>query len=88
MTATACLEIYVEADCFACGRSVAIAAGVREAFSEIDVRMVDLAASGGAHRHLVVAAPTYILNGRVISLGNPEPETLHEAIRQLQEPES
>lgn len=79
--AVARLEIYVEPDCFICARSRAIADGVRAAFADVDVRVIDLAAEGGTHRDLVVAAPTYILDGRVISLGNPDPAALHEEIR-------
>ncbi len=81
--AAAHLEIYVEADCFICARSRAIAEGVRAAFSQVDVQVIDLAAAGGAHRGLVVATPTYILDGRVISLGNPDPAQLHEELRHL-----
>lgn len=78
---SAYLEIYVEAECFVCDRSSAIADEVRATFTDVDVRLVDLAGSGGRHRDLVVAAPTYVLNGRVVSLGNPEPSALHDEIQ-------
>lgn len=78
---SAYLEIYVEAECFVCDRSSAIAAEIRTAFEDVDVHVIDLAGAGGQHRDLVVAAPTYVLNGRVVSLGNPEPDELHAEIR-------
>lgn len=80
----ASLEIYVEADCFICARSAEIAEGVRATFADIEVEMIDLAQDGGRHRHLVVAAPTYVLDGEVVSLGNPHPHALHLEIRQRQ----
>jgi len=80
----ASLEIYVEADCFVCARSSEIAAGVRATFADVEVEMIDLADGGGRHRHLLIAAPTYVLDGEVVSLGNPDPHTLHLEIRQRQ----
>ena len=49
------------------------------------VQVIDLGGPGGEHRHLVAAAPTYILNGRVVSLGNPAHAELHGAIQRLRE---
>ncbi len=81
---SAYLEIYVEAECFVCERSSAIADEVRAAFADVDVRVIDLAGAEGRHRDLVVAAPTYVLNGRVVSLGNPDRAALHDEIAHVQ----
>jgi hypothetical protein len=70
--AAAQLEIYVEPGCRICARAEDIAAELRETSLDLHVTVIDLSGPGGAHRHLVVAAPTYVLNGRVISLGNPD----------------
>ncbi len=83
--ATVSLEIYVERDCFVCQTSERLAAGVQAAFPDVKVHVIDLGGPGGEHRHLVAAAPTYILNGRVFSLGNPAHAELHRAIRRLRE---
>lgn len=72
LMAAAHLEIYVEPGCRICARAEDIAADLRETNLDVDVTVIDLTGAGGAHRHLVVAAPTYVLNGRVISLGNPD----------------
>jgi hypothetical protein len=54
------------------------------------VEAIDLAADvqNGQVPDVVVAVPTYLLNGRVVSLANPYPEELfarlHEAIEQKQ----
>jgi hypothetical protein len=46
-------------------------------YPTIVVRVIDLdQLDGGPPPDPVVAVPTYLLNGRVISLGNPYPEDL------------
>lgn len=77
------LEVHVDDDCFACSRSLALAAEVGAAFPDLDVRIVGLQSEDGGYQHLVAAVPTYILNGRVVSLGNPTLEALSAAIREL-----
>ena len=79
------LEIYVDRDCFVCRASEGLAAGVQAEFPDVGVHVIDLGGPGGEHRHLVVATPTYILNGRVFSLGNPAHAELHGAIRRLRD---
>jgi hypothetical protein len=54
-------------------------------YPTIVVRVIDLdQLDGGPPPDPVVAVPTYLLNGTVISLGNPYPEDLfarlHEAV--------
>jgi len=53
-------------------------------FPNVVVRVVDLELDRSPPPDPVVAMPTYLLNGRVISLGNPYPEELfarlHEAV--------
>lgn len=77
------LEVYVDDDCLTCSRSLAVAADVRNAFPEVDVLVVGPDSAQGGYRHLVAAVPTYILNGRVVSLGNPTLTDLSAAIRGL-----
>ena len=74
------LEVYVDDECLACSRSLAVAAQVQDAFPDVDVAVLRPDSDEGAHRHLVAAVPTYILNGRVISLGNPTLAELSDAI--------
>lgn len=81
----ASLEIYVERDCFVCLASESMAAGLRAEFPDVEVDVIDLGGSGGEHRHLVVAVPTYVLNGRVFSLGNPSHAELRREIDRLRE---
>ncbi|HEY5640220.1 MAG TPA: thioredoxin family protein [Dehalococcoidia bacterium] len=70
------LEIYVQDGCFGCQRSYELAKRAREAFPEMQVEIVDFASTGGIYRSQVAATPTYILDGEIISLGNPSPAEL------------
>lgn len=74
------LEVYVDAGCLACRRAEALAGEVAAAHPEVTVRVVRGAADGGTHHELVAAVPTYVLNGQVVSLGNPLRSDLDAAI--------
>ena len=70
------LEIYVQDGCFGCERSFELAERAREAFPEMQVEVVDIRSADGVYRSQVAATPTYILDGEIISLGNPSPAEL------------
>ncbi len=73
------LEIYIEEGCWACKRSLELAAHVQELFPGVEVRIVG-ADGDGQSGNLVVATPTFILNGERVSLGNPSAAQLEAAI--------
>jgi|DewCreStandDraft_2_1066082.scaffolds.fasta_scaffold00475_36 hypothetical protein len=64
------LEIVVAEECPGCAEARAIAAEIQARFPglQVDVSALDSTRPVPAK---VVATPTYLLNGRVISLGNP-----------------
>jgi len=70
------LEIYVQEGCFSCRRAFELAERAREAFPEMQVDIVDFASDAGIYRGKVAATPTYIVDGEIISLGNPSPAEL------------
>ena len=70
------LEIYVQDGCFGCGRSFELAERAREAFPEMRVEIINFGSADGVYRSQVAATPTYILDGEIISLGNPSPSEL------------
>ena len=74
------LEVYIDQDCFACSRAEAIAREIGERFPAVRVTVVDRAVEEGPHGHLVVATPTYVLNGRIFKLGNPSVAELERAL--------
>lgn len=49
------------------------------------MRLVDVHETEEAIPELVFATPTYLLNGRIWSLGNPSPEKVNETFRNLKE---
>jgi len=71
------LHIYVADDCWSCQETRRIVADVTPQFPEaaIELRPIDAAAPDD-----VFAVPTYVLNGRVIFLGNPTREQLSQKL--------
>ncbi len=69
------LEVYVSSHCAGCGEAVRLAREAATHFPGMDVRLVDLD-DGGEIPEVVVAVPTYVMDGRVAWLGNPAPEEL------------
>ena len=67
------LEVFVAADCAACAAARRIAADVAYAAPDLVVRVIDIHAEPASVPASVVAVPTYVLDGRLIHLGNPSP---------------
>jgi alkyl hydroperoxide reductase subunit AhpF len=71
------LEVYVSSECPNCAEAVRLAEEAAARYPNIVVQLIDLDdLDGGPPPDPVVAVPTYLLNGRVISLGNPDAEHL------------
>lgn len=68
------LDIYVASHCLAGQEACRLANEVASRFPDVEVRLIDLDEAQPPEQ--IVAVPTYVLNGRIISLGNPEPEAL------------
>ncbi|MFN3333366.1 MAG: hypothetical protein ACK47M_12725 [Caldilinea sp.] len=49
----------------------------------MNLRVVDLAVPGEVIPEIVFATPTYLLDGRVWSLGNPSPEQVRNTLNRL-----
>jgi ABC-type amino acid transport substrate-binding protein len=79
------LEVYVAAHCLSCVEARRLAAAAARRFPSLDVRTIDVEAATPAGTptplpERVVAVPTYLLDGAVIALGNPDPEQLFARI--------
>ena len=73
----ATLTVYVERGCTSCGAAREVAEQVREKYPEVDVRVFDLGdVSSEDVPTEVFAAPTFLLDDEVVSLGTPAWETL------------
>ncbi len=80
------LDVYVEAGCPSCKRAVKIAREADEAYPDMAVMIIDVAESDAPPAD-VFAVPTFVLNGEVVSLGNPRRADLNRAIESLLGPE-
>lgn len=66
------LEIYVGPSCFASDEARAIGAElIRMNVPDLVVQVVDLSDPANVAPRAIFAVPTYVLDGRVVSLGNP-----------------
>lgn len=79
------LEVYVSSECPNCDEAVRLAKETATRYPNVVVRLIDLdQLDGNPPPDPVVAVPTYLLNGRVVFLGNPYAEELfarlHEAV--------
>jgi hypothetical protein len=74
------LDIYVERGCMGCRRATELADWVRERFPRVRVRVMEPADDQSDQSALVHATPTYFLNGRQFSLGNPSEDELESAL--------
>ncbi len=82
MSAHRILDIYVAPGCFGCQTALQLAAMVRDlALPGVEVRLIDLTEPDAVRPEAVFAVPTYVLNGSVLSLGNPEQTWLIDRLR-------
>ena len=70
------VEIYVAKHCQVCEYAYEIAENIAEEFPAVDLRMIDLFQTTESIPDAVFATPTYLLNGRLWSLGNPSQEEI------------
>lgn len=71
--ATHLLQIYVLPHCIGCDTARHIAERVRNLeLSHVDTQLIDLSRPHTARPTNVFAVPTYVLNGAVVSRGNPD----------------
>jgi hypothetical protein len=71
------LAVYATPGCPGWNRAHALAALIQAAgIADLEVRVVDLSRAGRAVPECVVASPTWVLDGRRVAFGNPEPDWL------------
>jgi hypothetical protein len=73
------LQVYINDNCWSCDESRRIVAEIAPQFPEVVVEFLDL--SSEEYPENVFAVPTFVLNGRVISLGNPYRDDLRQRIQ-------
>jgi glutaredoxin len=68
------LDVYISEECWACTEARRIVADLSPRFPEVDIELRDL--TDERKPSSVFATPTYILDGRMIFLGNPTRDEL------------
>jgi hypothetical protein len=76
------LTIYLSSSgCIPCRRARELGEALIGAYPDVKVELVDVALlESGELPESVVAVPTYVLDGIVISMGNPREATLREML--------
>ncbi|MCA1573740.1 MAG: hypothetical protein LC770_04225 [Acidobacteria bacterium] len=73
---TPTLRIYIAQHCLTCEEALRLSEEVRKRFAAINLELIDLDKEGSENFDDVFSVPTYVLDGRTFSLGNPAPEQL------------
>ncbi|MCA1577120.1 MAG: cyclic nucleotide-binding domain-containing protein [Acidobacteria bacterium] len=68
--------MYIGQHCWSCDEALRLAEEVKTRFGEMDIDVIDVDAEGSLNHDDVFSTPTYVFNGRTISLGNPSLEEL------------
>ncbi len=74
------MEIYVAEDCAVCAYAYEVADSIRAGFPAVELRIINLSRTTEAIPDVVFATPTYLLNGRLWSLGNPSAEDVEKRL--------
>ncbi|GJM40498.1 MAG: hypothetical protein DHS20C20_07800 [Ardenticatenaceae bacterium] len=75
------LTVYIADDCWSCEETQRILADVTPNFPELQLRCVNTQKEPMPEE--VFAVPTYLLDGKVISLGNPTRKFLRQRLTAL-----
>lgn len=77
------VDIYVADHCAICEYAYEVAETIRRDFPEVELVITNLSHTTEVIPDMVFATPTYLLNGRLWSLGNPSPEDVQTRLSQL-----
>ncbi len=82
-TAEHTLALYVEEGCSACAAARKLANRAERDFPGLAVSVIDLSVSSEGPPEGVFAAPTFVLDGRIVSPGTPSWARLCEAVDEI-----
>ncbi len=77
------LTVYIADDCWSCDETRRILADITPQFPHLLINLVDTQQTSLPEN--VFAVPTYLLDGEVISLGNPTREALRKRLTSISE---
>lgn len=76
-----CLEIYISSHCVMSDYTWEVIELIQQEFPQVELHVIDIAKAANLP-DAVFATPTYLLNGRLWSLGNPSLEMIQAALGQ------
>ncbi len=77
------LQVYIADDCWSCEETRRVVADVAVVLPQLEVALVNLSEAGVGQPDAVFATPTYMMNGRILFLGNPTPIELRQKIEAI-----
>lgn len=77
------LQVYVEKACWSCAEARRIVADLGPQFPQVMMEVLDITAVASPPE--VFAVPTYVLDGRIVFLGNPYRQDLHRLLQRALE---
>ena len=77
------LVIYVSSHCSVCAYAYEVSEDIKQRFPDVNLKLVDMESTTEPIPETVFATPTYLLNGRVWSLGNPSPDMVVDTFSKL-----
>lgn len=71
------LRVFIAQHCPSCAEAVGIANSIQENYAQsLNVEIIDIADKQAQIPEKVFATPTFMLNDRIVSLGNPGPRDI------------
>ena len=78
------LKVFIAEHCPGCEEAIHIADNIKQDYPQaFNVEVVDITKSQADIPERVFATPTYMLNDRIVSLGNPKPEDIAEWVHKV-----
>ena len=78
------LKVYITEHCPGCVEAQHTAIRIGQNYPDVTVRVIDISSTEEAVPEEIFATPTYVLNNRVVSLGNPGPDDISRWLGQRQ----
>ncbi len=76
------LKVFVTESCSGCDEALKIVMYLKQNYpSAITVELIDITAEPAKVPETVFATPTFMLNDKIVSLGNPGPNDVAEWVR-------
>lgn len=74
------LQVYIHSECFSCQETLLLVGEIRRRFPQLLTEIISLDDPAIEKPDEVFAVPTWVLDGRVIFLGNPWREQMYEKL--------